>query len=190
MACRHAPFIVVVLVACLAATRATAQEAVKQAPGSDAQQAFTVMKALAGTWEGTVSTDPPEPAMGHGTRMEVWLRVTSHGNALVHEMKEAGKPDDPTRNDHPVTVLYVDGERLLLTHYCDAGNRPRMVATAAPDGKKVAFNFLDVSGPTTNGLMRDVVFTIVDPGHHMEDWTFVLPGDKIVHARMDLKRTK
>ncbi len=182
--------ITLAFVASLAATQAAAQEAAKPGSSSAAQQAFTVMKSLAGSWEGVVSTDPRVPEMGDGAHMEVSLRVTSRGNALVHEMKEAGKPDDPTRYDHPVTVLYVDGERLLLTHYCDAGNRPRMAGTASPDSKKVAFDFVDVSGPTTYGLMHDVVFTVVDADHHTEDWTFFMPGDKIVHARFDMKRTK
>ncbi len=190
MRSRHSRlFILVALLTAAGAAPAAAQEPAKAAPNADAQQAFTLLKSLAGTWEGVVSTDPPEPAMGHGARMEVSLRVTSRGNALVHEMKEAGRPDDPTRYDHPVTILYVDGERLLLTHYCDAGNRPRMAASASPDGKTIAFNLLDVSGPTTNGLMRDVVFKLIDARHHSEDWTFLLPGDRTVHARFIMERT-
>jgi hypothetical protein len=76
--------------------------------------------------------------MGENMLMQVSMRVTSKGNALVHEMKQAGMPDDPTRYDHPVTMLYLDSDRLVLTHYCDAGNRPRMVASISPDGKTVA----------------------------------------------------
>jgi len=74
--------------------------------------------------------------------------VTSRGNALVHEMKALGKPDDATRYDHPVTMIYLDSDQLMLTHYCDAGNRPRMVGKVSPDGKKVEFEFLDVAGST------------------------------------------
>ena len=92
---------------------------------SEAQKSFTTMKTLAGEWEGPV-TVPDMPEMSNGKPLHVSLRVTSRGNALVHEMKEAGTPLDPTKYDHPVTMFYVDGDRLLLTHYCDAGNRPRM----------------------------------------------------------------
>src|SRR5438445_12448614 len=113
---------------------------------SDAQKSFDKLKTLAGSWEGHVTVVPPQPEMGDGTLTQVSLRVTSRGNALVHEMKEAGTPDDPTRYDHPVTMLYLDGDRLLLTHYCDAGNRPRMAARVSPDGKTVEIEFVDVGG--------------------------------------------
>ena len=157
---------------------------------SDAQKSFDSLKTLAGTWQGPVTVVPPQPDMGDGTRTQVSLRVTSRGNALVHEMKGAGTPDDPMRYDHPVTMLYLDGDRLLLTHYCDAGNRPRMVARTSPDGKTVEFDFLDVAGGTQYGHMHHAVFTIIDANHHIEDWTYMMPGDKPFHARLDLKRAQ
>jgi hypothetical protein len=127
--------------------------------------------------------------MGNNASVQVSLRVTSRGNALVHEMKDATKPDDPTHYDHPVTMLYLDSGRLLLTHYCDAGNRPRMAARTSSDGKTVEFDFLDVAGPTDYGHMQHAVFTTIDPNHHTEDWTYMMPGDKSVHAHLDLQRT-
>jgi hypothetical protein len=154
---------------------------------SDAEKSFTQLKTLAGVWQGPVTTVPQQPDMDKPVR--VLLRVTSRGNALVHEMKEAGAPDDPTRYDDPITMLYLDGDRLLLTHYCDAGNRPRMVGKLAPDGKSVEFDFLDVSGGTQYGHMQHAVFTVIDPNHHTEDWTYLEPGDKSVHAHFDLERS-
>ncbi len=156
---------------------------------SEAQKSFTEMKDLAGTWKGQVTVNPPMQGM-ENTQMEVSLRVTSRGNALVHEMKEAGKPDDPTKNDHPITMFYLDGDKLTLVHYCDAGNRPRMVARTSPAGNTIEFDFLDISGSTKYGNMQHAVFTVVDANHHIEDWTFLMPGDKPVHARMDLTRAQ
>ncbi len=156
---------------------------------SDAQKSFDTLKTLAGTWQASVTTDPPVPEMGNGAMAQVSLQVTSRGNALVHEMYEAGKPNDPTR-DHPVTMLYLDGDRLLLTHYCDAGNRPRMVARTSPDAKTVEFDFLDLSGGNQKGHMHHAVFTFIDDNHHIEDWTYMMPGDKPLHAHMDLKRAQ
>jgi hypothetical protein len=159
------------------------------APKSDAQKSFDQLKTLAGTWHATITTDPPVKEMGNGAIGDVSLRVTSRGNALVHEMSESGK-DDPTKYDHPVTMFYLDGDRLLLTHYCDAGNRPRMAARVSPDGKTVEFDFLDVAGSTKYGNMHHAVFTFIDANHHTEDWTYMMPGDKPMHAHLDLQRVK
>src|SRR3984957_9270446 len=84
---------------------------------SDAQKSFAQLKTLAGEWEGPV-TVPDAPEMS-GSKMHLSLRVTSRGNALVHEFQEAGTPLDATKYDHPVTMLYVDGDQLTLIHYCD-----------------------------------------------------------------------
>ena len=157
---------------------------------SDAQKSYDKLKTLAGSWEGHVTITPPQAEMADGTLMQISLRVTSRGNALVHEMRDAGKPDDPSHYDHPLTMLYLDSDRLFLTHYCDAGNRPRMVAKTSPDGKKVEFDFVDVAGSTEYGHMHHAVFTFVDANHHTEDWSYMTPGDKPVHAHFDLQRTK
>jgi hypothetical protein len=157
---------------------------------SDAQKSFDKLKTLAGSWEAHVTLNPTQPDMPDGTPMQLTLRVTSRGNALVHEMREAGKPDDPSRYDHPLTMLYLDSDRLYLTHYCDAGNRPRMVARTSPDGKTVEFDLVDVAGSTEYGHMHHAVFTFIDANHHIEEWTYMMPGDKPVHARFDLQRAK
>ena len=157
------------------------------APKSDAQKSFDQLKTLAGAWHATVTTDPPMKEMGNGAMGDVTLRVTSRGNALVHEIGETGK-DDPTKNDHPVTMFYLDNDRLVLTHYCDAGNRPRMAARPSPDGKTLEFDFLDVAGNTQHGHMQHAVFTFIDANHHTEDWTFKMKGDKLMHAHLDLQR--
>jgi hypothetical protein len=153
---------------------------------SEAQKSFTTMKSLAGEWEGPVTVaDAPEMS---GAKMHLSLRVTSRGNALVHEFQEAGTPLDPTKYDHPVTMLYVDGDQLTLVHYCDAGNRPRMTGKMLPDGKTVEFELKDISG-SPEYHMHHSVFTIIDANHHTEDWTFMMK-DKPMHAHFDLQRTK
>jgi hypothetical protein len=150
---------------------------------SDAQKSFDKMKTLAGSWEGRVTTVPSHPDMD-GKMGQVTFRLTSMGNALVHEMTAEGRPD------HPLTMLYLDSERLLLTHYCDAGNRPRMVGKMSADGKTVEFDFLDLAGGTEYGHMDHAVFTFLDPNHHIEDWTYMGPGDKPIRAHIDLQRAK
>ena len=177
----------------LPCTMAIAQEHAMPKPSaakSEAQTSFDSLKTLAGAWTAKITVDPPQPQWDTGKGAQIILRVTSRGNAIVHEMQEEGTPLDWTKYDHPVTMLYLDGDRLLLTHYCDAGNRPRMVARTSPDGKKVEFDFLDVAGGTEYGHMHHAVFTIIDANHHTEDWTYMTPGDKPVRAHFDLQRAK
>jgi hypothetical protein len=142
---------------------------------SPAQKSFEQLKTLAGSWEGTMEGNP----------MHVSLRVTSMGNALLHEMKGSG-PDDP------ITMFNLDGERLLLTHYCDAGNQPRMAATISPDGKTIVFDFLDATNllSSQHGHMQRVTFTFIDADHHIEKWEFAMANGKQMGGSLDLTRTK
>ena len=177
--------LVALLIGLLAlASTASAQGQQKAAAAqSDAQKVFEKMKALEGSWEARVTTTP-QAAEVEGKLAQVSLRVTSRGNALMHEMRISGIPDDP------ITMFYLDTDRLLLTHYCDAGNRPRMEGKVSPDGKTVEFDFLDVAGGTQYGHMHHAVFTIIDADHHTEDWTYMMPGDKHVRAHFELQRKK
>src|SRR5262245_18625785 len=96
---------------------------------SDAKKSFDILKTLSGVWEGKVTTDMKVAAPLEKTPMRIVLRTTSRGNALMHEMTSTGGVDDP------ITMFYLDEDRVLLTHYCDAGNRPRMEGKLSPDGK-------------------------------------------------------
>lgn len=149
---------------------------------SSAQKSFDQLKTLAGTWQGKLTTIPSSPKV-QGDILHVTLRVTSSGNAILHEITVTGRPDDP------ISMMYVNNDRLLLTHYCDAGNRPRMIAHTSPDGKTIEFDFLDLTGGTKYGHMDRAVFTTIDANHHTEDWTYIEPGNKPVRAHFDLQRT-
>jgi hypothetical protein len=163
----------------IAATAFAADAVVAPAP-SEAEKSFTTMKSLAGEWEG------PATVQMSGGKLHISLRVTSRGHALVHELQEAGTPLDATKYDHPVTMVYLEGDQLTLIHYCDAGNRPRMIGKLSPDGKTVEFELKDISGdPSVH--MHHSVFTVIDANHHTEDWTFMM-NDKLIHAHFDLQR--
>ena len=149
----------------------------------DAQKSFETMKTLAGSWQGSLTTVPEVAAM-KGAVVRISLRVTSRGNALMHDLTVSGIPDNP------ITMFYLDADRLLLTHYCDAGNRPRMEGKMSADGKTIEFEFVDIAGATQKGHMHHSIFTLIDADHHTEDWTFMLPGDQSVRAHFDLSRVK
>ena len=164
------------------AQQPTAHSGMQEPAPTEAQKAFDKLKTLDGSWEGHMSVVPPVPE-AEGKGAQVAFRVASRGHTLMHDLKLEGMPDNP------LTMLVVDADRLLLTHYCDADNRPRMIGKLSPDGKTVEFDFLDVSGNVEHGHMHRAVFTFVDENHHTEDWTFMMPGDKPMRAHFDLQRT-
>jgi len=149
---------------------------------ADAEKSFDEMKTIAGVWQGRVTADPPQLGMDNKP-MQVSLHVTSRGHAIVHEMREADKPDDPSHYDHPVTMFYVDNDRLLLTHYCDAGNRPRMAGKLSPDGKQVEFNFLDRGLDLPYARRQAGTCTYGPDADKVELWARTRRGEKVAPSQ-------
>jgi hypothetical protein len=143
---------------------------------SEAQKSFNNLKTLAGSWDGALDGKP----------LHVSLRVTSMGNTLMHEITGVGRADDP------ITMFHLDGGRLMMTHYCDAGNQPHLIATTSPDGKTITFDFVDATNllSSQHGHMQHVVFTFIDADHHTELWQFAMADGKQEGGLLDLKRTR
>jgi hypothetical protein len=178
-------FVVLMSLPTVALAQSDAQPTSAALAPTEAQESFAAVKALAGEWEGVVHiAEMPEIT----PRMHVSIRVTSRGNVVVHEFQEAGTLLDATKFDHPVTMFYVDEDRLNLVHYCDAGNRPRMIGTRSEDGKTFDFELEEIGGDPTYH-MHHIVFNVIDADHHVEEFTFMM-GDKPMHARFDLTRTE
>ncbi|HEV2705807.1 MAG TPA: hypothetical protein VGV59_07765 [Pyrinomonadaceae bacterium] len=143
---------------------------------SDAQKALEQMKTLTGSWQGTIM----------GIPLDVTIRPASSRTALLHEAHGDGKRPP----DHEITMFYVEGERLLATHYCDGGNRARLEGKISPDGKTIEFTLLDVAGSTQGGLVKRMMFTMIDANKHAIELTFVMPNGKPVELRAEFQRTK
>ena len=128
---------------------------------SEAQKSFGELKSLTGTWEGKASDGKP---------VHVTFRDTAGGSALMSEI--VGRED-------MITMFHLDGpNRLLMTHYCAAGNQPRMAASASPDGKTIMFDFVDATNLASpdDGHMQRLVVAMLGANHHTEEWTFLDHG--------------
>jgi len=158
--------IAVCIVMLLSATAVLAQ--------SDAQKSFSQLKSLTGSWEGKNSLGEP---------VQVSYRMTAGGSALMSEINGHG--------EEMISMIHLDGSnRLLLTHYCAAGNQPRMQASASLDGKTITFNFVDATNLDSpqSGHMDHVAISMLDANHHTEAWTFTDHGKEMKEV-FDLKRT-
>jgi len=114
------------------------------------------LKSLVGSWKGTSEGEP----------VAVTYALVSNGTALMETL-------DGHHDTHMITMYAPDGATLLATHYCAAGNQPRMRAQASADGKSLAFDFVDVSnGEGAEGeIMQRLVVTFVDADHFNQQWT-------------------
>jgi hypothetical protein len=142
---------------------------------TSAQNSFDQLKSLQGSWQGKDGT---------GNAIAVTFRDIAGGSALMSEIEGHG-------SEHMISMIHMDGpNRLMLTHYCGAGNQPRMSATTSVDGKTVTFDFFDGTNLGNSGHMQRVVFTAVDANHHTEEWTFNAGQGKEMKEFFDLRRAE
>jgi len=137
-----------------------------------ASAAFDRLKELAGHWTATGAD---------GTTSHLSYEVVAGGSALLErcEMPHDGVPVTM------LTLFTLDGSRLLLTHYCMAGNQPRMQAQEMV-GDTIAFEFLDATGLDTpdEGHMHRATFHFDGPDRFTTQWTF-RAGDKDVFTESE-----
>jgi hypothetical protein len=141
---------------------------------SGAEAGFNKLKSLEGNWSGKTSEGQP---------VQITYRSTSGGSALLGEIQA---------KEDMISMFHMDGDRLLMTHYCGAGNQPRMAATASPDGKTITFTFVDATNLISSqpGHMERMVVTMIDANHYTEEWDFATSSGPKMHELFDMQRTK
>ena len=141
---------------------------------SKSQPEFDRMKALAGDWQGKATDGRP---------VHINYKVVSAGSAVMESIKESSE-------SQMVTMYYLDGDSLMMTHYCAANNQPRMRADASggtPDNIK--FKFVDATNLASPdaGHMKALTITWKDASHITQQWTWVQAGKEQVET-FDLRR--
>ena len=146
--------------------------------GAQAQPAsgFDRLKTLVGAWEAS------EP---QGRLLTNTIRLVSNGTALEETSQSA-------EDNQMVTLYTADGNRLAMTHYCAAGNQPRM-ETPAVTGDQKEFDFsltgiTNLTGPNS-GHMRHLLIQIADQDHFTEKWTWRENGKDQIHT-IHFRRSK
>ncbi len=144
------------------------------APASPAtaRAAFDSLKALAGAWK---------PA-GEEKATHVY-RVTAGGSTVL-ETIFPGTPKEM------ITAYYLDGESLVLTHYCVLGNRPHMRAASPADATSVAFSCASGSSVKSEDErhMHSALFQMPDADHLTVTWSLRDEGKEIDTVRFALER--
>jgi hypothetical protein len=129
---------------------------------SNASVAFDKIKSLAGTWD----TTAPE-----GGPATITYAVVSNGTAVMETISHKVEPD-------MITMYTLDGDHIMMTHYCGIGNQPRMRASVpAGEIKELKFSFIDGTNmKKTDMHMHALDMKFIDDTHVEETWSLYDKG--------------
>ncbi|QRN94883.1 hypothetical protein JRI60_38130 [Archangium violaceum] len=165
-----------------AASFFVAAQSLAAEPSASAQvepkAAFERLKSLAGDWQGQA---------GHGDKSfpaVVTYKLASNGT-VVMETLMPGTPHEM------ISMYHLDGGELVMTHYCAAGNQPRMkLDTAASTKDELKFAFVGGTNldPAKDGHIHSGTLKF-DGAALRADWSFWAGGKEQGHNLFDLKRS-
>jgi hypothetical protein len=138
---------------------------------------FEKLKTLIGEWQAKTKD---------GQSVKTSYKLVSNGSALM-ETLEMGKKGEGTM----VTVYHLNGNNLMMTHYCSANNQPRMKAQpAAGEINSLTFSYLDATNlaPPDSGHMHGLVITFQDKDHMTQEWTWREYGKDAFTELFEYKR--
>lgn len=134
---------------------------------SGAAAGFDKLKSLAGEWQAILSD---------GKVHKVLYQIASGGSALVETLMP---PDEPSM----MSIYHVDGDKLVMTHYCSAGNQPRMRAVVTgTDIKSLNFKFVGATNlaKSSDGHMHGLTITFKDKDQIRHTWTWREGGKEMM----------
>ena len=129
-----------------------------------AKVAFERFKKLTGSWKGKSTK---------GWTDTNSYRVIAAGSVVM------GTSFDAHPNETMITMIHMDGDNLMLTHYCVAKNQPRMVASSiSKDGSQITFEFLDGTNMASRdkGHMDKAVYQFESDERFTSQWTWYQDG--------------
>jgi hypothetical protein len=141
--------------------------------------AFEKIKALAGEWE---ITGAEEQGLHKGT---VTYKVTAGGSAVLETLFGG--------TDHEmITLYYMEGGNLALTHYCMLHNRPHMRAEKQSSPEKIVFKCPAGENAKLDAEdhMHQATFTFVDADHLKTEWVLYKGGKPDSAHSFELTRKK
>ena len=164
-----------IIIATAVLAGAAAQAAGPNTEASAGPAAYARLKTLVGKWDADTN-------MG---KVHVSYELVAGGTSLVE--KESGD-----KMPAMLTVYYLDGDRLLLTHYCMAGNQPRMQARAFnADTGEVDFEFLDATNlKAGGGHMHSAKIRVGGNDHYSDTWEFYENGQPKMTETAQYTRVK
>ena len=131
------------------------------------------MKSLVGAWEGKDK---------QGNPVQLTYKLVSDGSTLVETMDHAG------HKESMITVYHLDGDNMMLTHYCSMGNQPRMREVGS-DAGSITFSFMDGTNmKKEDPHMNKLTIRWTDADHIVQEWTMQSEGKDAPPVVFELQR--
>lgn len=147
---------------------------------NEAASALARLRSLAGEWQGTFQWTGARTATG---TMNATYYITGNNSAIVENLTVDGVPT-------MTSVYHLDGRDLRMTHYCGAGNQPRLKAQHIDMGKGVVdFDFVDATNLSSPDAphVTGVGLRLLDDNHMTLNFRFQ-SGTKESHEEIKLSR--
>ncbi len=142
--------------------------------GDSAAEKFKKIKSLAGEWQGTRAMD--------GKTVNATYELVSNGSTVMETLMPSDEPN-------MVTMYHLNGDQLMMTHYCAVNNQPRMESVSS-DGGMVKFELKDITNlaKPEDGHMVKMSIAFKDDDHITHTWTFKqegkeMPGDIVLERK-------
>ncbi|MCE7974656.1 MAG: hypothetical protein DYG92_10110 [Leptolyngbya sp. PLA1] len=144
------------------------------AHGEKDMSGLAELKALEGTW--MMRDEKGQEQVGLVTKVIA-------GGSVVHETMFPGSPHEM------VNTYHLDNGQIVVTHYCAAGNQPRMACRGGKNGV-FAFTLRDITnrGSRAESYMGALTVTIKDKNHLVQDWASFSDGKRTEGPRFELVR--
>jgi hypothetical protein len=137
--------------------------AITQAQKSKSAAVFEQLSSLVGVWTGVQD----------GIDITVTYTLTANGSTLMEEFR-------PEKGAVMMTMFSVDGDHLIATHYCAAGNQPQMATAGITEGqnKALVFSLVRVTGMKTPEDWHNTGLEVLleDKDHLAQKWTYLYKG--------------
>jgi len=158
----------------------------ESAAGTDANAAFERLKSMEGTWTGSAQGEgeAAEEDEGHGGEVKHVFAVSAAGTVVMETMM-------PGTDHEMINMYHLDGEELVLTHYCAGGNQPTMrMNRAASTADSLSFDFTGGSNlnPAKDPHIHSAKIVFKEGGKVQSNWFAYNAGEEAGQMSFNLAR--
>lgn len=152
----------------------------------DARGVFDDLKSLVGTWHGEPHGEGEAAGEEHMGDVVHEIQLSAAGTVVMETM-------GPGTDHEMINMYHLDGDDLMLTHYCAMGNQPTMRLDRQRSTKsKLVFDFAGGTNldPEVDHHIHAATITLVDDEHVESVWVPYSGGKQVGKMTFQLARSR